>query len=408
MRLAVTMLSRFPRWSLAIALLILFAPISSWAHPVAQGAMEVTVFPDHIELRARVSTEEVFVQRTFAADIGHAPAVDLASAWRDHGNYLLQHVRVVADNNPMTGQLVEVLPPPDVPSAAQPSDRVAYVFRYPLSAAMPPNVVRVDEDVLNEISYAPGNRWEASYVVRIGQANRTAVEGLLLISRDPVNFTCDWRTPTLPEAAAMANAARHAGLDRWVLFKEYVHHGVMHILTGYDHLLFISALALATITLWDLVKVISAFTLAHTCTLTLATLNIFRLPEHIVEPMIAGSIVFVALQNAFWPERSRGGTRLAVAFFFGLFHGLGFAGGLLEAMENLPGVAVTVAIIAFSLGVELGHQAVVLPLFFGLKEIRSSRPNAPARARVTAWTIRYGSVIISVAGLYYLAVALHG
>ena len=86
-----------------------------------------------------------------------------------------------------------------------------------------------------------------------------------------------------------------------------------------------------TLLLRDLVKVVTAFTLAHTVTLTLSVLNIFRLPTHIVEPMIAASIVF-------FPAQSRGWTRLAVA----------------------------TAIVAFSIGVELGHQAVVLPLFFGL------------------------------------------
>ena len=408
MRLAATTTAPFPRWCLPGALLILLAPVCARAHPVAQGAMEVTVAPDHIELRARVSTEEVFVQHTFAAEAGRARATDLAGAWRDHGRYLREHLRVFADHRLLAGQLVEVLPPPDVPSASRPADRVAYIFRYGLADAKPPAAVRVEEDVLNEISYAPGNRWEASYVVRIGQENRTAAEGLLLTSRDPVNLTCDWTVPTPDETAGAKSVDPHAGLDRWKLFTEYVHHGVMHILTGYDHLLFISALALATITLWDLVKVISAFTLAHTCTLTLATLNIVRLPEHVVEPMIAGSIVFVALQNVFWPERSRGGTRLMVAFFFGLFHGLGFAGGLLEAMENLPGVAVTLAIAAFSIGVELGHQAVVLPLFFGMKWLRASRPDARARAQATVLTLRYGSVVISLAGIYYLAVALHG
>jgi hydrogenase/urease accessory protein HupE len=187
--------------------------------------------------------------------------------------------------------------------------------------------------------------------------------------------------------------------------REYIHHGIMHILSGYDHLLFIAALALAVATLWDLVKVITAFTLAHSITLTLSVLNIVRLPENIVEPMIAASIVFVALQNVIVPKRSRGAGRLCVAFFFGLFHGLGFAGGLLGAMEGMAGFAVGLAISAFSIGVEIGHQAVVLPIFVVLKVMRHRA--APKTAAVPGRVLRYGSAGICAAGVFYLIVALH-
>src|SRR6185369_4305874 len=124
---------------------------------------------------------------------------------------------------------------------------------------------------------------------------------------------------------------------------------------------------------WDLVKVVTAFTLAHSLTLTLCVLDIFRLPERVVEPMIALSIVFVAVENIFWPNRTKGWGRLGAAFFFGLFHGLGFAGGLLDAMESLGGGAVVVAIIAFSVGVEIGHQVVVLPFFGALRLLRRTQ-----------------------------------
>ena len=68
------------------------------------------------------------------------------------------------------------------------------------------------------------------------------------------------------------------------MFGEYLRHGIAHILSGYDHLLFITALALAAVTFWDLIKVVGMFTLAHSVTLTLSVLNIVRLPERVVEP----------------------------------------------------------------------------------------------------------------------------
>ena len=163
---------------------------------------------------------------------------------------------------------------------------------------------------------------------------------------------------------------------------------------------------LAVVSLLDLVKVVTAFTVAHTLTLTLAALDIVRLPGRIVEPMIAASIVFVALQNLVSPARSRGWTRLAVAFGFGLFHGLGFAGGLLAAMEGLPGGTIVLAIAAFSVGVEIGHQLVALPLFGALKIMRSISRRAADPERVPRWATRIGSGAIGAAGLVYLVAAL--
>jgi hydrogenase/urease accessory protein HupE len=200
-------------------------------------------------------------------------------------------------------------------------------------------------------------------------------------------------------------------LDRtgsWSLFKAFFYHGVCHILTGYDHLLFVTALVLAATTLWELVKVVATFTLAHTITLTLAAMNLISLPAWVVEPLIAASIVFVAIQNVFWPQRAKGWSRLGAAFFFGLFHGLGFAGGLLEAMREMPSGTMFLAILAFSIGVEAGHQMVVLPLYTTLSAARRLRPDAAARARFALICQRIGSAGISVAGIYYLCLAIRG
>jgi hydrogenase/urease accessory protein HupE len=270
--------------------------------------------------------------------------------------------------------------------------RLNYELEYPLSGG-PPERLAVEQDVLNEFDFAPGNPWEATYVVRAGLFGRPAMEGVLLRSHEPLRL--DLRRLASLDAAA-------AGVDRLRLTREYVRHGIVHILSGYDHLLFITALVLAVATLWDLVKVISVFTLAHSITLTLAVLNLVRLPEHIVEPVIAASIVVVALQNIVAPARSRGPGRLCLAFVFGLFHGLGFAGGLLSAMEGMAGVAVGLAIVAFSAGVEIGHQLIVVPVFCALKVMRKAQGPAATRTHV----LRYGSAGIFVIGVVYLAAAL--
>jgi hydrogenase/urease accessory protein HupE len=302
-----------------------------------------------------------------------------------HGEYLQKHVRLSADGKPLAGRLTVANPP------SSENTRPIYEFEYALPAH--PAQVRVEQNVLNEFDYAPGNRWEATFVVRVLQSGRITMEGFLLTSRAPLLVECDWRG--LPPEGRGVNKTR--------LIAQYVRHGVLHILTGYDHLLFIAALVLAVVTLWDLVKVITAFTLAHSLTLTLSVLNLVRLPGKIVEPMIAASIVLVALQNVFWPNHSRGAARLGVAFFFGLFHGLGFAGGLLDAMQGMAGLTIALAIVAFSFGIEIGHQVVVLPVFALLRILRS-QPGATTRLADSIF--RYGSGAIVLAGMFYLLAAL--
>jgi hydrogenase/urease accessory protein HupE len=319
-----------------------------------------------------------------AAAYGERKTQSVLEAVRQHGPYLLAHLRVAADGRRLEGFVVSL---PDQ-AAGQP----VYRLEYRIVGGVPARIT-VEEDVLREFEFAPGNPWEASYVVRVSRDGRPAMDGLLLTSRAPL--VLDLASLAAPGGTARIDATRMAG--------EYVRHGVVHILSGYDHLLFIIALVLAVATVWDLVAVVTAFTLAHSITLTLSVLNVVRLPSTIVEPMIAASIVFVALQNIVLPEESRGPGRLAVAFFFGLFHGLGFAGGLLAAMEGLAGWAVGLAIVAFSVGVEAGHQMVVLPILGALAGLRRLFPGA---RRMPARVLRYGSAGIFVAGVWYLVVAL--
>jgi hydrogenase/urease accessory protein HupE len=352
------------------------APRVVAAHPVAQGALDVVVFPERVSVTARVSMEEVLV----AAAYGAQKTTSVLEMMRAHGDYLRAHFRVVADGRQLEGRVVKV--------PEQADGRPVYELEYRLVGGAPARIV-FEQDALREFEFAPGNPWEANYVVRIERHGGSAIEGLLLSSARSLAVDLNRIT---------------SGVDRARMAREYFHHGIMHILSGYDHLLFIAALALGVATLWDLVKVVSAFTVAHSITLTLSVFNIVRLPENIVEPMIAASIVFVALQNVIVPESSRGAGRLCVAFFFGLFHGLGFAGGLLSAMEGMAGLAVGLAILAFSAGVEIGHQMVVLPIFGTLT---TARRLAPPAALVPVRVVRYGSAGIFAAGIFYLVAALH-
>ena len=325
-----------------------------------------------------------------------------SASYEQHAAYLAQHLQILADGKRLSGGVSHVDPPANAEPSATDTATYELLYAMPPKAA-PPLRIELRSDVLTENSIGGGMKWDASYVVQIGQSDRDFRLALLTASK-PVVFECDWS----PHAAAPGTTA--SSPNRGALFKDYFFHGIAHIFNiedpGYDHLLFVTALVLGATTLWELFTLVTAFTLAHTITLTLAALKLVNVPEHVVEPLIALSIVFVALENVIFPRRSHGWLRLGVAFFFGLFHGLGFAGALLQAMQGMSGSVVLVAIVAFSVGVEVAHQMVVIPLFVLLKIARATRSSVESKQRFSLAVQRYGSAVISLAGLFYLFVAL--
>ena len=164
-------------------------------------------------------------------------------------------------------------------------------------------------------------------------------------------------------------------------FLDYAREGVWHIWIGYDHILFLLALLLPAVVfrqgkkwiavtafkpaLWEVLKIVTAFTLAHSITLTLATLGVISLPSRWVESTIAASVVIAALNNIYPLFRER---RWVMAFSFGLIHGFGFASVLTDL--GLPQGALVLALVGFNIGVEGGQLAIVaafLPIAFALR-----------------------------------------
>jgi hydrogenase/urease accessory protein HupE len=170
----------------------------------------------------------------------------------------------------------------------------------------------------------------------------------------------------------------------------FIQLGIEHILTGYDHLLFLLALIALGGALPYLFKVITAFTVAHSITIALTTFGILKLPVQIIESGIALSIVLVALENI-WrrfnaPKLERG--RWLVVFAFGLLHGMGFAGILQEL--QVPSSNLPQAILGFNIGVELGQLAVVIPAFLLLTWFKKIRWNIPVQYAASAVAILAG------------------
>jgi len=151
----------------------------------------------------------------------------------------------------------------------------------------------------------------------------------------------------------------HLGTQQGTLavIRQFLFEGVHHIFIGPDHILFIIGLLLLGGTLTQLLKIVSAFTVAHSITLALATLNVFNPPARLIEPAIALSIVFVGVHSLL-ASREKRDLRLIFAFCFGFIHGFGFANVLREM--NLPRAALGWALFSFNLGVEVGQACIVL------------------------------------------------
>ena len=171
--------------------------------------------------------------------------------------------------------------------------------------------------------------------------------------------------------------------------------GVQHILPGgLDHILFVLAIFLAARRLGALVWQVSAFTLAHTMTLALAATGLVNLSADIIEPVIAFTIAFVAVENLFFKNFIR--WRPVVVFVFGLLHGLGFAsffGGL-----ELPSGLFWSALIGFNIGVEIGQLSIIVVAALAVHLLVSGGANSPLYQK---WVVRPGSALIGLSGLWW-------
>ena len=176
--------------------------------------------------------------------------------------------------------------------------------------------------------------------------------------------------------------------SRWRAFVEYLRAGIEHIWGGIDHLLFLISLLLPAVlsrtkgqkkdhwepvpsarpAFFSILKVVTAFTLAHSITLTLAALDVVRLPSRLTESVIAASIIVAALNNIF-PVVTE--SRARIAFAFGLLHGFGFASVLADM--GLPSGARLLSLLAFNLGIEAGQLAVVLAVMPIVYQLRTGR-----------------------------------
>jgi len=177
----------------------------------------------------------------------------------------------------------------------------------------------------------------------------------------------------------------------WAVVKKFLPSGIHHILIGPDHLLFLVGLLLLGGTIRQLALVVTAFTVAHSITLSLAALNIVTPPARIIEPAIALSIVYVGADNLL--VREGRDVRAWIAFAFGFIHGFGFANVLREM--DLPARALGWSLFSFNLGVEIGQLMVVVVVASILAALRS-------RSEIVGRRLAFaGSIVVMAAGAFW-------
>ena len=363
--------------ALAAILLALVLSPTAWAHKPSDSYLTIDVKAATISGRWDIALRDLDFALTLDADgNGELTWGEVRARHADIAAYAREHLRVTADDKPCALDVGEQ-------QVDDHTDGKYSVLPLTLTCeAETPAHVALTYTLFSDLD--PQHRGLLNLVAR--GASRSAVLG--------------------PQQATQSFELGE--LSRWRQFTDYVREGVWHIWVGIDHILFLLSLLLPSVLVWqaasrkwqavdrfkpalvDVLKVVTAFTLAHSITLSLAALGVIELPSRLVESVIAASIIVAALNNI-WPRVI---DRLwMVAFGFGLVHGFGFATVLADL--GLPRDALVLALVGFNVGVELGQLAIVivfLPLAYALRRSAFYR----------RWVMVGGSVLISLLAAVWL------
>ncbi|MBS3964027.1 MAG: HupE/UreJ family protein [Methylomonas sp.] len=346
---------------LVFALLFWLAPVA--AHPPGLSSVDVIQHPGNIELSATFAVQDIEAFVPMDADLDAEVSPDeLDAAKPGIAALMAQRLRLAVDG-------VEAAPD-GLGETRFDDNNVHVTLHFSVAAGRDVSLQSGFPDLL-----PPGHQ---QFVRVTDETGRTLVERLL--NQD--NSQLSWHVGEAAENTQMAST-----------FTDFFMLGVEHIVTGYDHLLFLLGLLLVTHSVWPAIKIITFFTIAHSITLALAGLNVIDVPPSIVEPLIAVTIVYVAVENLLRGEHPKG--RHWLTFGFGLIHGFGFASVLREMHIDSGDFGILVPLLSFNLGIEVGQIAIaalVLPLIWQLNN----------RADIAAKLLPICSAIIGLAGFYWL------
>lgn len=353
-----------------VMMAVLLVPAAASAHSIglSSGEYEAKGASLHVKLSFARSEVASLVPALDANRDGHVSAVEVAAGRAELEHAVLGRIHVGADGADCSASLTD--------AALTEQDGLFVQGRFDCASAK--GGFSVDAALLDDLAH--GHRHVARAVA--GESTHDEV-----LYRDHRAFA----VPPADVAATPVDAARSSARETPAAHarggvRAFFRMGVEHILTGYDHLVFLVGLVLARGRVRSLLAVVTAFTVAHSITLALATFGVWAPSSRIVEPAIALSVVYVGIENFFVQDASR---RWRITFPFGLIHGFGFAGALREIA--LPRDEIPVALVSFNLGVEIGQLAViaaVLPAILALRKRDWFEPRV----------VRFVSGAVAVAG----------
>ncbi len=308
-------------------LAVLFFPASGWAHGLNGAYFTATIEPDEVRVKVAWTLQDVLVH--FQVQQDNNPAVspeELDRGIAAATQFFLANVVVATQR----GRLVL-----NRQSGVLERDAAGQEFVVIEMAAHTPSPT-VDLTLSLELGFFEAFDQTFSGLLRVVAQDQTQ-QAVLSIGQPSATFTVG------------------APRSLKVQILDFVRLGIKHIFLGYDHLMFLAALVLIGGRIGPLVKIVTAFTVAHSLTLVIAALGWVNLPSRLVESCIALSIAYVAAENMLVREPTR---RWRLTFIFGLVHGFGFATVLREL--GLPTRGLVASLLAFNVGVEVGQVVIVL------------------------------------------------
>lgn len=359
---------RLPSW----VVLWLAMASSLFAHDPGLSSIRITTAPDGLEA---VLTIHFYDLEAVDPDLDMDRDGKLSA-----GEFAQAHDRL----DRLAKQAVAVTPDGNASLALAADPRVSLIENSNLQMRLRfPAVVPGSRFAISSLLISRLPRGHRQFVEVVDANGKSIGEGFLNSEAKPLNIDLP-ATPTGVPATALPG-----GLH----FGQFFFLGVNHLLTGYDHLLFLGGLLIVCRSLVKAFQMLTLFTIAHSVTLTLVTLDLIKAPSAIVEPTIAASIAYIGIENIFRPKADLS-WRGVLTFAFGLIHGLGFAGALKELGVGSDGGGVFRPLLYFSLGLEttqLGLAALVFPLLLWLRTM-------PAFPRI--WVPACSGLIAS-AGIFW-------
>ena len=352
-------LARLRPVSGAVLLLLLTAvPLLAAGHPLSVSYSRFVLADDALEARFRLPMDDMDLLLRLDRDLdGEVSEAELARAREPLQEYLAEHTRVTADGSDLTPRVQRLSSRED--DSGFPYLQVHALYRAPA----PIGDLAISVRVLTDLYPDHRNLAEMDLGADSGTEQFVFQHGNVWTGEREVAGT-------------------------WQTVREFLLFGMEHIVTGYDHLLFLLGLLLVGRGLRSLVAIVTAFTVAHSLTLALAVLGLFNPVPWLVEALIALSIAYVGIENLVVREVRH---RWVIAFAFGLVHGFGFA-GLLHDMDLERG-GLLLSLFTFNLGVEIGQVAIVALAWPLLNLVR----NSAHRLLI----VRVVSAIIVIFGLYW-------